>query len=116
MSFRTEQKKVSWRVGSDSLDAIDKAMQERLPRDERTYQALLDQLVTSWLNQQAPPSPPPGKDYELPPHRQELVERFLAWWDGDRSEIGLAVKVAVSKLAGVPWIQPEIDAQKQRKR
>lgn len=55
-----------------------------------------------------------GQKYKLPPHRQELVEKFLAWWDGDKSEIGLAVKAAVAKLAGVPWIQPEIDAQQQK--
>lgn len=48
----------------------------------------------------------------LLPHRRELVERFLAWWEGDRSNLGCSVKVAVAKLAGMEWVIPEIEAQR----
>jgi hypothetical protein len=115
MSLKSEQKKIPWRIDEERFARLDKAMASRLPYDQRTFQGLLDSLVDQWLADENQVLPPPGKDYELPPHHQELVERFLAWWDGDRSEIGLAVKAAVSKLAGVPWIQPEIDAQKRKR-
>lgn len=48
---------------------------------------------------------------DLPPHRRELAERLLAWWQGDSSRLGGSVKIAVAKLAGIDWVIPEIEAQ-----
>lgn len=55
------------------------------------------------------------EEREAEPHRRELVERFLAWWEGDLSNLGCSVKVAVAKLAGIEWVIPEIEAQRPKR-
>jgi hypothetical protein len=65
--------------------------------------------VTDYLEMVADDGP------ELPPHRRELVDRFLAWWEGDLTNLGCSVKVAVAKLAGMEWVIPEIEAQRPRR-
>lgn len=72
------EKKIGWRTTQEIQDRLDEAMLSRLPREQRSYQKLLDSLVAQWLNgstvQTAAPDPDlPAKQRRLLAATRELL-------------------------------------------